>query len=100
MTTHRLPKNVRPVSYAITLDATPKKKTFSGEVTIALNVLEAVSGLELNARGLAVKKVSCQAGGKKVAAKAKVRKADEVVEISAPLKKGKATLTLAYTGTL
>ncbi len=101
MTAHRLPTAVRPTAYAITLDASPKKKTFSGEVVISLQVKEPVERLELNARGLKIGRVVCQTpGGKKISAKAKIKKADEVVELPLRLKKGKAQLTIAYTGTL
>jgi puromycin-sensitive aminopeptidase len=103
MTDFRLPPHIRPLRYAIDLNATPKKKSFSGVVTIDLKLLEASKDIVLNARGLKVQKaVVAPRSGKKQLGKVRADRTRECVEVkfAQPIAKGNATLTLTYTGTL
>ena len=103
MTDFRLPSHIRPLRYAIDLNATPKKKRFSGVVTIDLKLLEATSEIVLNARGLKVQKaILLPRGGKKQLGKVKHDKGQESVSLSFAkvAGKGNAELTLTYTGVL
>lgn len=103
MTDFRLPSHIRPLRYAIDLNATPKKKTFSGVVEIDLKLLEASAEVVLNTRGLKVQKaVLLPRGGKKLLGKVKHDKGQESVALKFPKAAGKgtATLTLTYTGVL
>lgn len=53
----RLPGNARPTRYALALTVDPRKARFSGSVTIATELMQALDGLWLHGNGLDVAEV-------------------------------------------
>jgi puromycin-sensitive aminopeptidase len=102
MSEYRLPSFFIPSAYAIDLDASPARSTFTGVVTITGKLSSLEKKLELNARNIAVKRAVAIVGAKKVTLAAKTNKQTETLSLTAksPLPKGKVTLVISYQGKL
>lgn len=101
-TDYRLSKDVTPRSYAIHLNATPKKMTFSGTMRVSLKSRVQTDVIEMHARDLTVGDVVAIAGKKKIKGKAKLRKDRETVELhfAKPLPKGAVEVSTSFKGKL
>ncbi len=100
---YRLPANVRPVRYAITLTPDLEAFTFAGEETIDLEIEEAVSSISLNAIELDVTSAELTpAGGVPVSPGITLDEEMETVTFSfgGEIPAGSASLTIGFTGTL
>src|SRR5512138_2110800 len=69
----RLPRQVRPVRYALDLVVDPAQPRFSGRARIDVNVDEPTSAIVLNARGLTVHSAALIAAGERVPANVELR---------------------------
>ena len=102
-TQFRLPTNVRPVRYKLTLTPDLERFTFAGEVSIEIDVVEATDSVTLNAADLeiAVAELTLEDGAELPATvvidEETERAAFQVGRILGP---GKATLRIRFTGTL
>src|SRR5512138_1355984 len=96
--TLRLPREVRPVHYALELEVDPDADAFRGTVAIEVALERATSTIWLHARGLRVSRASADAAGGSVAAKLEQVNADGLarLELAAPVGPGRATLRLAW----
>lgn len=65
----RLPTNIAPVRYRAELTLDPEKDSFSGTISIAVNVKQPLSEIWLNANRIAVEHVVVSANGHSIAAK-------------------------------
>jgi aminopeptidase N len=93
----KLPKDVVPRHYAITLKPDSAKLTTEGEVTIELEVLQATSRLVFNA--LELEFASAAVDGRAVAAPTiDAGEQTATVALASPLAAGKHTLRLAFHG--
>ena len=97
--TLRLPTDAAPVRYKLDLTLDPAKDTFSGVVTIDLNVRQSTSVLWLNAARLTVARATLEQSGAQQTA-AVLPGGDDFVgfEFAHPLAAGGATLRINYTG--
>ena len=104
LSAYRLPTNVRPVKYAITLTPDLEGFTFDGEETIELELTEAVSSISLNAIEIEVSSAELTpAGG--AAMQASSITLDEEMEtvtfsFGSEIAAGSALLSIRFTGTL
>ncbi len=100
-TSYRLPRDIAPKAYVVDLDATPRRDTFFGSVTIAAQVLSPTAAVELNARDLEVKSATLL-GKKKRAGKVTMHPEREMVAIAfdPSLAKGKIELRVEFAGKL
>ncbi|HXX92341.1 MAG TPA: M1 family metallopeptidase, partial [Planctomycetota bacterium] len=91
---HRLPTNVVPRAYRLTLEPDLQTFTFAGEVAIDLDVRQATTEVVLHSVDLAIQSASL--------GEVRMDPARERATVVArePLKPGPATLTLRFTGTL
>ncbi len=98
MTSPRLSRTVVPTRYDLVVETSPDISSFSGEVTIALQVAEPTSEVVLHARELNVQLAGLEQGGEQVAAEFTVDPGTERVGIRAarPLGAGTATLRLRF----
>jgi aminopeptidase N/puromycin-sensitive aminopeptidase len=98
----RLPANVRPESYALTLTPDLKAATFSGVESIDVTVAEPTRAITLNAIEIAFQSVTVTAGGKEQKAEVTLDKEKEqaTFTFADTLPAGKAKLSIAYTGIL
>jgi len=98
----RLPQNVRPDHYTLTLAPDLKAATFSGSESIDVTLAEPTNAITLNAIEIAFESVTVTAGGKQQKAAIALNKEKEQATFTVPekLPAGKATLTIAYTGIL
>ncbi|MBC7794281.1 MAG: M1 family metallopeptidase, partial [Clostridia bacterium] len=101
-TDYRLGKNVLPRAYAVHLVASPKRASFSGNVTIELKSKTETDVLELHARDLTVTDVVAIVGTKKFKGKVKARKDRETVVLSFDkvLPKGAFKVQVGFKGKL
>jgi cytosol alanyl aminopeptidase len=92
-------EDVAPVSYQATLDLDPSKESFSGTITIHVDVRKPVETLWLNASKIQVKDASAIAGGKSWKAVA-VPGGDDFLglKFDSPLPAGNAEIHVSYTG--
>src|SRR5690242_8257265 len=92
-----LPTDVQPTRYDLAIRPDAKAMTFTGMVTIALDVKRATKTIELNAADLAFEKVTLDA---KLAPKPVFDTTEETATFTFPaaIKPGKHTMTIAYTG--
>lgn len=103
-TGYRLPANVRPVRYDLTLTPDLQAFTFQGAEAVAIDIREATATITVHAIELSIQSASVAlAGGRTVAAANIVY--DEENETATftfgeQLPVGQATLNLAFTGTL
>ena len=95
----RLPESVQPVHYTLDLTLLPAEPTYSGTVTIELDVREPVRQVWLHAQDLQVTQVLVQSAGHTVQAKASPASEGRLgVLLAEPLSPGRAQLTLSFQG--
>ena len=103
-TATRLPTNVRPVKYRLTLTPNLSEFTFQGEETVELQVVEPTSQIKVNAAELQVSsaQVTFADGTILPATEIAVDEASETVTLSfgQPLPVGSANLNVHFTGIL
>jgi len=95
----RLPDTVRPVRYALDLTLLPAEPTYSGTVTIDLDVRESTRQVWLHAQDLAITQARVLSGGRTL--EARTVDADEGrlgVLLPETLAAGQAQLVLSFTG--
>jgi aminopeptidase N len=98
--TLRLPAGARPVRYALDLTIVPATPTFSGRVTIDLQLGAATSLLWLNATDLTIAKATLLAGGETLPARVVPGGADFVGFVFPRAVGGPAQLVIDYSGKL
>lgn len=99
----RLPKNVRPVNYDITLKPNLKAFTFEGSENVAVEVVSATATITVNCVDIEVSKATFQPeGGSDVDGTVNFKKESETVTFTFPqdLQVGKGTLKVVFTGEL
>jgi puromycin-sensitive aminopeptidase len=97
----RLPAGIRPTSYAARLDLDPAARRFRGSETITLELAAATREIVLHAVDLQVTRVSGRAGGRDVAATAKLAPLESqalVLSLEEAMGPGAAELSLEWTG--
>ncbi|MFL5347022.1 MAG: ERAP1-like C-terminal domain-containing protein [Hyalangium sp.] len=95
----RLSDAVRPVRYALDLKLLPAEPTYSGTVTIDLDVRESVQQVWLHAQDLEVTQAHVLSAGRSVEAKAVTASEGRLgVLLAEPLGPGQAQLTLSFQG--
>lgn len=94
----RLPSDVRPIHYGLTLEIAPDKERFSGSVEIAIELSKARDVLWLHGRGLAVDRAVVEVDGKPIQGKWEEVHPTGVAKIrlERPVGPGKATIKIAY----
>ncbi|HLK86785.1 MAG TPA: M1 family metallopeptidase [Candidatus Binataceae bacterium] len=99
---YRLPKNVVPERYDISLTPDLKAFTFAGEERVTVRVAAATSEVLLNALELEIDRVSAERAGIAVAGKAALEPAHERARLSfeRALEPGEWTLRIAFRGIL
>ncbi len=101
---YRLPTHARPRQYDLELDARLGRETFTGRVTISLDILEARDVVELHARDLniASAQLTVVAGGSPLPQTGAVTLDPEreraIIHFPTALPVGSATLSLAFDG--
>ena len=99
--TLRLPPGVRPTHYALDLTVVPAQPSFSGTVTIDLQLDAPTALVWLNAEGLHIAGAELRSGSDNQAARIVTGNADFVgFAATRPLPKGPAQLTVHFAGTL
>jgi aminopeptidase N/puromycin-sensitive aminopeptidase len=98
----RLPSNVRPESYTLTLTPDLKAATFSGVETIGVTLAEPTDRITLNAIEIAFQSVTATAAGKEYTATVTLDAQKEQATFTFPekLPAGTAKLAIAFTGIL
>ncbi len=98
----RLPVNVIPESYRIAITPDLAAETFSGTVTIDVDVKEATDSVTLHSVGLKLNEVSIDSGGKRLPAAVTADTPNETVtlKVGEPLSLGKAEVHIAFDGKL
>jgi aminopeptidase N len=95
----RLPDTVRPVRYALDLTLLPAAPTFSGTVTIDVDVREPVRQVWLHAQDLQVTRALVLTGGRTLEAKVSTANLGRLgLLLPEALGPGQAQLTLSFTG--
>lgn len=98
----RLPKNVIPTDYVLTLEPNPTGKSgrFRGEETIAITVTEPTKTVSLNVCDIKITKVRLTGSGRPMTGVVTVNKDTEVATIAFPreIKPGDCKLELAFYG--
>jgi len=95
----RLPDTVRPVRYALDLTLLPAEPTFSGTVTIDVDVREPVRQVWLHAQDLQVDRALVLTGGRTLEAKVSTANQGRLgLLLPEALGPGQAQLTLSFTG--
>ena len=99
---YRLPSNVVPERYEISLTPDLRAFTFAGEENVAVRVITATTDVVLNALELEIDRVSAERGGVTVAGKAALEPAHERARLSfeRALEPGEWTLRIAFRGIL
>jgi cytosol alanyl aminopeptidase len=97
----RLGHEARPLAYAAELRVLPDQDTFSGEVTIDLELARRASFLWLHGRGLTVSNAYLEQTGRRLSAKS-ITGGEEFLGFAfdQPAQAGKAQLHVAYGGTV
>ncbi len=95
--TTQLPRTARPLHYAVHIQPDATKLGFEGHVTIDIEVLKPTNALTLNAAELDFKSAGIVNGA---AAKVSIDAAAQTATLTfpAPLKAGRATLDISYSG--
>ena len=98
----RLPTNVTPVHYSLTLAPDLKTATFTGQEKIDVTLGQPATGITLNAAQITFQSVTITAGGNTQTAKVTEDKAKEAVTLDVPnqIPAGNATIKIQYTGIL
>jgi aminopeptidase N len=98
----RLPSNVVPERYALTLTPDLEAATFSGAETIDVNIKTPTNSITLNAAELDIQSVTATAAGKLQKGTVSLDKQKEQATFSFPaqLPAGNATIDLRFTGIL
>jgi aminopeptidase N len=98
----RLPTNVRPEHYTLTLTPDLKKAVFSGDETIELSLAQPMNAITLNAAEIDFNSVTANVGGKELKAEVSADKQKQQATFTFPqqLPAGAVTLHIAYTGIL
>ena len=101
-TEHRLPSNVVPERYEISLTPDLRAFTFAGEENVAVRVIAATAEVVLNALELEIDKVSAERGGVIVTGKAALEPTHERARFTfeRALEPGEWTLRIAFRGIL
>jgi aminopeptidase N/puromycin-sensitive aminopeptidase len=101
-TAQRLPDNVRPSHYTLTLTPDLKAAIFSGLETIDVTLAEPTDRITLNAAEIDFQSVTVTASGKQQTAAVSLDKDKEQATFTFPekLARGQAALSIAYTGIL
>src|SRR5690242_10315824 len=101
-TEHRLPSNVVPQRYEISLIPDLRAFTFSGEELVNVRVVSATADVVLNALELEIERLSAERGGVTVAGKAVMEPAHERARLTfeRALEPGDWTLRIAFRGIL
>jgi len=98
----RLPQNVIPSHYAITITPDLAAESFGGEETIDVDVKEPTDSITLHSVDLALKEVTVEAGGKRLTETSTYDAANEMVTMKLPemLQPGKAAIHIIFFGNL
>ncbi|HEV2486653.1 MAG TPA: M1 family metallopeptidase [Terracidiphilus sp.] len=98
----RLPATVFPEHYSLTLTPDLKAATFSGVESIDVTVKTAVNSITLNSAEIAFQSVTVTAAGHQQAAAVSLdaEKQQATFTFPAPIRVGKATVSITYTGIL
>ena len=99
----RLPSNVRPRHYRLSMEIDPALEVYRGEVDIALEVTLAAAVIELHAVDLDIEKATLRvAAGEEVALAIALEPGRERLRLTSPrpIDPGEAHLTIAFRGTL
>ncbi len=101
-TSGRLPASVKPDRYHLTLTVDPQAGQFSGEASIDVALLEPTRTITLHALELTVQNAEIEAAGKKFDVKITTDKETETISLACPntIPTGKASITIAFSGTL
>jgi puromycin-sensitive aminopeptidase len=101
-THYRLPRHVIPLAYHVHLEASPRRRGFSGTLVCQLKVMEACESFELNARGLKVAAAGATQRNKNLTGKVKLHPDRETVAVhfADGLKKGPVEVRLTFKGQL
>ncbi|HLM76137.1 MAG TPA: M1 family metallopeptidase, partial [Polyangiaceae bacterium] len=94
----RLPSDVRPLHYGLTLEISPEKERFSGSVEIAIELSKARDVLWLHGRSLAVERAVVEVDGKAIqGAWEEVHPTGvAALRLERPIGPGKATIKIVY----
>ena len=98
----RLPTNVRPEHYTLTLTPDLKKAIFMGDETIDVTLAQPMQAITLNAAEIDFGSVTAKVGGKDLKAEVSADKQKQQATFTFPqqLPAGEVTLHIAYTGML
>jgi cytosol alanyl aminopeptidase len=97
--TLRLPDSVAPASYAVQLKLDPAQPTFSGSISIRVNVKSAADTIWLNANHINVEEAWFETGGTKLTAKAETHGDDFLaLHFPSPVAAGTGEIHIRYTG--
>ena len=97
--TLRLPESVAPTSYKVELTLDPAKETFSGLISIKIDVKTSVKTIWLNATGISVSEAWLKTSGRSLSAKASPSGEDFLsLDFPSEVPVGSAELTIHYTG--
>ncbi|MBD8900328.1 M1 family metallopeptidase [Rhodanobacter sp. DHG33] len=105
LTPTQLPRNVRPVHYAVAITPHADKLNFDGQVTVDVQVLKPSTSITLNAEGMTFSSVTLEpAAGKGAAMTAKVavdeKKQTATFSFDKPVAPGSYKLAMNYVGTI
>ena len=101
VTTTQLPVTVAPSHYVIAIVPDAGAATFTGQVSITINVLKSTRNITLNARELAIQSAELVSGTTSTAAagiKLNAEQQTATFEFARPLAKGSYVLKIAYSG--
>jgi cytosol alanyl aminopeptidase len=96
----RLPNNVRPTAYTLDLDLDPTKNTFSGKVSIDIQVVQATDFIWLHGKDLTPTQVQISTAEGDLIGQYKQVDDSGVVKLSFPavIAQGKARINIEYSG--
>lgn len=95
----RLPDSVAPTSYQADLTLDPANDTFSGSISIHIDVRQPVKTIWLNGTDISVSEASLKVGGQSSSAQAFPNGEDFVgLNFTSEVPRGKGELTIRYTG--
>ncbi|MGO9056761.1 MAG: M1 family metallopeptidase [Candidatus Binataceae bacterium] len=99
---YRLPATVRPEHYEIRLEPDLRTFTFAGEETVAIEVLEPVEEIQLNALELEIDEVTVSRDGESHKGKTELDPVNEraILNFGTKLKPGKWALKIRFRGIL